>query len=113
MIEEGDVLCRTCYEKEQSSLNLHDTSLKNIEETYGHMDIAERSVKRRCTRNLVFVESSDDDSLLEKSFESSLLQTSRNDEESDEIEDELSQGKAKGLLNAVFAVLGLPKVSDW
>ncbi|CAF4643693.1 unnamed protein product, partial [Rotaria socialis] len=112
-IEEDDVLCRTCYEKELSRLNLHNTSLKNIEETYEDMHIAERSVKRRCTRNLVFVESSDDDSLLEKSFESSLLQTSREDEESDGIEDEVRQSKAKNLLNAVFEVLGLPKVSDW
>ncbi|CAF2147192.1 unnamed protein product [Rotaria magnacalcarata] len=112
-IEEDDVLCRTCYEKELSRLNLHNTSLKNIEEAYEDMHIAERSVKRRCTRNLVFVESSDDDSLLEKSFESSLLQTSREDEESDGIEDEVRQSKAKNLLNAVFEVLGLPKVSDW
>ena len=112
-IEEGDLLCRTCYEKEMSRLNLHNSSLTNIEEDYGHMNIDDRTVKRRCTRSLVFTESSDEDSLLDKSGESSFLQTSREDEESESIEDELRQSKAKTLLNAVFMVLGLPQVSNW
>ena len=112
-IEEGDLLCRTCYEKEMSGLNLHNSSLTNIEEDYGHMNIDDRTVKRRCTRSLVFTESSDEDSLLDKSGESSFLQTSREDEESESIEDELRQSKAKTLLNAVFVVLGLPRVSNW
>ena len=52
------------------------------------MEIDDKTTKRRCTRTLVFVESSDDETLLDKSGESSFLQTSREDEESDGIEDE-------------------------
>ncbi|CAF4525688.1 unnamed protein product, partial [Rotaria magnacalcarata] len=40
-------------------------------------------------------------------------QTSREDEESDGVEDELRQSKAKALLNGVFELLDLPKVFDW
>ncbi|CAM4790993.1 unnamed protein product [Rotaria magnacalcarata] len=111
--EENDLLCRTCYEKELSKLNLHNLSLTSIEEEYGHLELDNKRRKRRCTRTLGFAESSDDDSLLDKSGESSFLQTSREDEESDGVEDELRQSKAKALLNDVFELLGLPKVFDW
>ncbi|CAF3394513.1 unnamed protein product, partial [Rotaria sp. Silwood2] len=77
------------------------------------MDIDDNTTKQRCTRTLVFTESSDDDSLFDKSGESSFLQTSiEKNEESDGIEDELRQGRAKALLNEVFLLLGLHKVSD-
>ncbi|CAF1539642.1 unnamed protein product [Rotaria magnacalcarata] len=94
-------------------LNLHNLSLTSIEEEYGHLELDNKRRKRRCTRTLGFAESSDDDSLLDKSGESSFLQTSREDEESDGVEDELRQSKAKALLNDVFELLGLPKVFDW
>lgn len=110
---ENDLLCRTCYEKELSKLNLHNLSLTSIEEEYGHLELDDKKRKRRCTRTLVFAESSDDDSLLDKTGESSFLQTSREDEESEGIEDEVRQSKAKALLNNIFELLGLPKVFDW
>ena len=61
--EENDLLCRTCYENELSKLNLHNVSLTSIEEEYGHLDLDNKTRKRRCTRTLVFAESSDDDSV--------------------------------------------------
>ena len=76
------------------------------------MEIDDKTTKRRCTRTLVFEESSDDDSLLDNSGESSFLQTSREDEEADGIEDEPRESNAKTLLNDVFVLLGLQKVSD-
>ena len=72
----------------------------SIEEEYGHLDLDNKTRKRRCTRTLIFAESS-------------FLQTSREDEESDGIEDDLRQSKAKTLLNDVFELLGLRKVFDW
>ena len=111
--EENDLLCRTCYEKELSKLNLHNLSLTSIEEEYGHLELDNETRKRRCTRTLAFAESSDDDSLLDKNGESSFLQISREDEESDDIDDNLRQSKAETLLNDVFELLGLPKVFDW
>ena len=74
--EENNLLCRTCYEKELSKLNLHHLSLTSIEEKYGHLELDNKTRKRRCTRTLVFAESSDDDSLSDKSGESSFLQIS-------------------------------------
>ena len=92
---------------------MHNVSLTSIEEEYGHLDLDNKARERRCTRTLIFAELSDDDSLLDKSGESSFLQTSREDEESDGIEDDLGQTKEKTLLNDVFELLGLPKVFDW
>ena len=103
-IREGDLLCRTCYEKESTRLNLHNASLTNIEEEYGQMDIDDNPAKRRCTRTLVFTESSGDDSLFDESGESSFLQTSmEKNEESDGIEDKLRQNRAKALLQTAYA----------
>ena len=102
--EENNLLCRTCYEKELSKLNLHNLSLTSIEEEYRHLELDNKTRKRRCTRILVFAESSDDDSLLDKSGESSFLQISREDEESDDIEDNLRQSKAKRKLCWVMSL---------
>ena len=44
--EESDVLCRTCYEKELSKLNLHNVSLTSIEEEYGHLDLDNKTRKQ-------------------------------------------------------------------
>ena len=52
--EENDLLCRMCYEKELSKLNLHNLSLTSIEEEYGHLELDNKTRKRRCTRTLVF-----------------------------------------------------------
>ena len=62
-IKEGDLLCRTCYEEESRRLNLHNISLTNMEEEYGQMNIDDNTAKRRCTRALIFTESSDKDFL--------------------------------------------------
>lgn len=35
--EKNDLLCPRFYEKELSKLNLHNLSLTNIEEEYGHL----------------------------------------------------------------------------
>ena len=113
-IKEGDLLCRTCYEEESRRLNLHNISLTNMEEEYGQMNIDDNTAKRRCTRALIFTESSDEDFLFDKSGESSFLQTSmEKSEEFDGMEEEFRQSKAKALLNEVFLLLDLPKVSDW
>ena len=77
------------------------------------MEIDDTTTKRQFTRTLVFAESSDDDSLLDKNGEPSFLQISREGEESDSMEDELGQSEAKTWLNDVFVLLDFPKVSNW
>ena len=104
-IKEGDLLCRTCYEEESTRLILHHVSLRNIEEEYGQKNNDDNTAKRRCTRALIFTESSDEESLFDKSGESSFLQISmEKSEQSDGIEDEIRQSKAKALLNGVSVV---------
>ena len=70
--------------------------------------------KRRCTRTLIFTESSKDDSLFDRNGESSSLQTPmEKNGKSDGVEDERRQSRGKPLLNEVILLLGLPKVPDW
>ena len=75
-IRGSGLLCLTCYEKESTRLDLNNASLKDIEEEYGLRDIDCNTAERRCTRTLVFTESSDDDSLFDKIGKSSFLPTS-------------------------------------
>ena len=109
---EDGLLCGTCYKRELSRLKLHNISLTNIEERK-HMEIDDKTTKRRSTRTLVIAESSDNDSSLDKSSESSFLQTSPEDKESNGVADAFRRSKAKTLLDDVFVLLGLSKISDW
>jgi hypothetical protein len=111
ILQEGDLLCRTCYEKERMDLRYHQ-SLQNTErETYGDMDIDARIPRRRRSVISNLGEILNSEVSLEEDTRSSRSKAS-GDSEPDDAEQVYKQKKAKELLNQVFMLLGIPQLTD-
>jgi len=111
LLQEGDLLCRSCYKKERMFQRYHENS-QNIErETYGKMDIDDRIPRRRRSVISNLGEILNSKFSLEEDLRSSRSKSS-SDSEPDEAEQIYKQKKAKELLNQVFMVLGIPPLTD-
>ena len=111
LIQQGEFLCRTCYEKERNALQLSTISNEDLETEHESMDIDELMPTKRRSTTYTLNQTLNIRFGSEKGDVSSDSESSINNE-ADETEQLFHQMKAKRLLNDVFAVLGIPSVSD-
>ena len=104
-------MCRTCYEKERYALQLSTISNEDVESEHESMDIDELMPTKRRSTTYTLNQTLNIRFESEKGDVSSDSESSINNE-ADETEQLFDQMKAKRLLNDVFAVLGIPSVSD-
>ena len=111
LIQQGDFLCRTCYEKERHALQFSTISNEDLGGEHESMDADELITRKRRSTTYTLNQTLNIKFESEEGDVSSDSESSVNNE-ADETEQLLDQMKAKTLLNDVFAVLCISPVSD-